>query len=130
MFQITSHPIDVNSFLRATATAEDGGVALFVGMVRRHSQGDEVSSLTYETYAVMATESFRKIAEEAKAQWGVERLTIVHRVGKLLVGEIAVVVVAASPHRREAFAACRFAIDRLKEISPIWKKEALEVSCV
>lgn len=131
MFAVTESPIDVNALLRETATEDDGGISIFVGAVRRHSNGETVKALDYEAYADMAVQSFQEIAEEARTRWGVERMTIVHRVGKLFIGEIAVVVVAASPHRREAFQACHYAIDRVKEVSPIWKKEfVLEVSSV
>jgi molybdopterin synthase catalytic subunit len=130
VLKITSSPIDFNGLLRQTITQEDGGVVLFLGVVRRHSEDREVTSLDYEAYPDMALKSFKAIVAEAQERWGVQRLSIVHRTGTLQVGEIAVAVVAASPHRAEAFAACRYAIDRLKEVSPIWKKESLEVSCV
>ena len=130
MFKITSHPIDVQAVLQETSTEEDGGIVLFLGTVRRSTGNKKVEWLEYESYDAMAIRSFHKIADDVRSQWGVEHLSIVHRTGKCLVGEIAVMVVAASPHRREAFDACRYAIDQLKEISPIWKKEMTDADCV
>lgn len=130
MFDVTKSPIDLETLLRETTTEEDGGVVLFVGRVRRHSSGGTVVWVEYEAYPEMVIESFQKIAEETRTQWRVEQLSIVHRVGRLLVGNIAVAVVAASPHRKEAFEACRYAITRVKEISPIWKRELTQDGCV
>ena len=130
MFDITQNPIDVNGLLQKVRTEEDGGIALFLGTVRRHSRHEKVIWLEYEAYPAMALRSFQTIAEEVHRQWGVERISIVHRVGRLQVGDIAVAVVAASPHRKEAFKACQYAINRVKEISPIWKKELTEEGCV
>ena len=130
MFDITENPIDVQALIRRTTTEEDGGVAVFLGTVRRHSQGKNVVWLEYEAYPAMAIQSFQKIGEEVRARWGMEHLSILHRTGRLVVGDIAVVVVAAAPHRKEAFAACQYAIDRLKAISPVWKKELTEDGCV
>ena len=130
MLEITQNPIDIQNLLRETATEEDGGIVLFIGTVRRHSKGETVVWLEYEAYPAMTLQSFRQIAEEVKVRWGVERLSIVHRTGRLIVGDIAVAVVAASPHRQEAFEACRWAIDQVKAISPIWKKELTDNGCV
>ena len=130
MLELTKNPIDVNSFLKRAATDEDGGVVLFLGTVRRHSRGEKIVWLDYEAYPPMVIESFKTIAEEVLGRWGVERISILHRLGRLLVGEVAVAVSAASPHRREAFEACHYVIDRIKEISPIWKKEFTEDGAV
>ncbi len=122
MFLITNLTIDIASIL-STAHREDGAVATFMGTVRDHSGGRSVTALQYSVYAPMALKSFEQIADEVKAKWGVTHLSIVHRFGRLKVGEISVAVTAGSPHRREALAACAYAIDRIKTISPIWKKE-------
>ncbi len=95
----------------------------FVGTVRDHARGRSIRSLEYEAYPGMAEREMEKICDEAAGRWQGARVAIAHRVGHLEIGEIAVVVVAAAPHRSEAFAACRFAIDTLKERVPIWKKE-------
>jgi molybdopterin synthase catalytic subunit len=130
MFEITPDPIDINTVLRETSTEEDGGVVLFLGTVRQHTGKKKVGWLEYESYQAMALRSFQKIAEDVYSQWGVRRLSIVHRTGKCTVGEIAVAIVAASTHRREAFEACRYAIEQLKENSPIWKKEMTNSDCL
>jgi len=114
--------IDV-AVLEATVSAvENGAVCTFVGQVRRQSRGREVEYLEYRAYGPMAEKQLIKIASEAEAQWGCE-VAIQHRLGKILLGEASVVVAVGSPHRAEAFAACRWCIDTLKENVPIWKRE-------
>jgi molybdopterin synthase catalytic subunit len=100
-----------------------GGIVTFTGQVRRHSRGKEVERLEYEAYADMAEKVFRELCEQIEAEHSGVRLAVEHRTGTLQVGDIAVVIAAAAPHRAEAFAACRAMIDRLKETAPIWKKE-------
>lgn len=102
---------------------DTGGVVHFVGAVRDHARGRTILHLDYEAYAPMALAEMEKICDEAGARWPGVRVAIAHRVGHLVVGDLAVVVVAAAPHRAEAFDACRFAIDTLKQRVPIWKKE-------
>jgi molybdopterin synthase catalytic subunit len=91
--------------------------------VRNHSEGHGVQALEYQAYPEMALEQMRQVATEVEDQWPTVRLAMAHRLGHLVVGEVSVIVAASAPHRHEAFAACRFGIDRLKEIVPIWKKE-------
>jgi molybdopterin synthase catalytic subunit len=100
-----------------------GGLVTFIGAVRDHARGRSIRHLEYESYRGMAEREMEKIAGEAGRRWPGSRVAIAHRSGHLEIGELAVVVVAAAPHRAEAFAACRFAIDTLKETVPIWKKE-------
>lgn len=100
-----------------------GGVVSFVGNVRDHARGHEIEYLEYEAYPEMAEREMRKIVDEAAERWPGTRVAIAHRVGHLEIGDAAVVVVAASAHREEAFLACRFAIDTLKVRVPIWKRE-------
>ena len=100
-----------------------GGVVSFVGRVRDHARGHEIERLEYEAYPAMAEKEMEKIADEAAERWPGTRVAIAHRVGRLSIGDAAVVVVAASAHRGEAFEACRFAIDTLKITVPIWKRE-------
>ena len=100
-----------------------GGVVTFIGAVRDQARGRSIRHLEYESYPGMAEREMEKIAAEALRRWPGARVAISHRSGHLEIGELAVVVVAAAPHRGEAFAACRFAIDTLKETVPIWKKE-------
>ncbi len=126
MFLITDQPIELFSALDQEGDGEFGAVASFTGIVRGRSGGRNVRALQYEAYQPMALRSFERIAEEVKERWGVQHLAIIHRVGTLAPGEIAVAVSAAAAHRQEALAACSYAIDRVKEISPIWKKEFFE----
>jgi molybdopterin synthase catalytic subunit len=100
-----------------------GGVVSFIGRVRNHARGHSIEHLVYEAYPEMAEREMGKIAEEAAARWPGTRVAIAHRIGRLEIGDAAVVVVAASAHRDEAFLACRFAIDTLKVRVPIWKRE-------
>jgi MoaE-MoaD fusion protein len=100
-----------------------GGIVTFVGAVRDHARGRSIRHLEYEAYPEMAVREMEKIAEQAAQRWPGTRVAIGHRSGHLAVGEIAVVIAAAAPHRAAAFDACRFAIDTLKQTVPIWKKE-------
>jgi molybdopterin synthase catalytic subunit len=122
-FHITTEPLDAARLAAAVQTDEDGAVLTFIGVVRDSNRGKPVSYLEYEAYPEMAEAKLREIAEEIKARWGVERIVMWHRVGRLEIGEASVVIAVASPHRAEAFAACRHAIERLKAEVPIWKKE-------
>lgn len=120
---LSEHPLDVAEVMRRVEGPRAGAVALFVGTVRARSRGRDIRHLEYEAYAEMARPEMERVAEEARHRWPEAQVAIAHRVGRLAVGEIAVVVAAAAPHRGEAFAACRFAIDTLKQRVPIWKKE-------
>lgn len=120
---ITDRPIDLNEFTGIEPPRDCGGTALFVGRVRDHHEGKKVRRLFYECYHPMAEKQIKKIIEAVTAETGVRDLCVIHRVGWLEVGEIAVAVSASSAHRKEAFEACRQVIDRIKEDVPIWKKE-------
>ena len=120
---ITAAPLDAAAVTAAVARDGDGAVATFVGLVRRENAGRHVLWLDYEAYAPLALKAFERIAGEAAAQWPGVRLAIHHRTGRLEIGDASVVIAAASPHRAEAFAACRYAIERVKQIAPIWKHE-------
>jgi molybdopterin synthase catalytic subunit len=100
-----------------------GGTCYFVGTVRRESRGKVVRALEFEAYEPMALAEMRKIAEKAKKRWPIHRIAIHHRIGRLRTGEIPVIVAVSAAHREEAFEACRYCIDSLKEMVPIWKKE-------
>jgi MoaE-MoaD fusion protein len=125
-FQVTGAPLDVASASAAVSAPGDGAVTMFVGLVRDHNAGRRVLWLDYEAYAPLAVKAFEQIASEAAGKWTDARLAIHHRTGRLEIGEASVVIAAASPHRAEAFAACRYAIERLKQIAPIWKHEHFE----
>ncbi len=124
MFAIVDEPIDPRALEAAVRTPACGGVVSFCGVVRESADdGRAVIGLRYEAHAGLARASFVEIADEIQATMPEVRLAIVHRIGELAVGDIAVVVVAAAPHRSEAFTAARSAIDALKERAPIWKEE-------
>ncbi len=123
MVRIVFESIDVNEILRSVNDPAGGGTAIFIGTTRDRSEGKDVLSLEYEAYAPMALRMMEDIAAEAKRRWNLCRTAIVHRIGKVGIGEASVVIAVSAPHRREAFEACRFCIDRLKESVPIWKKE-------
>lgn len=103
-----------------------GGIDIFVGTVRDQTKGRAVIRLEFEAYEPMAISEMQKIAVQAKERFAVENIVMHHRVGNLAVGEIAVIIAVATPHRKAAFEACQYAIDTLKETVPIWKKEIFE----
>ncbi len=123
MIEIVSHPIDVAAVTAAVAHPGTGATVTFIGTTRDNNDGRQVTRLEYEAYPEMALAEMRKIADVARERWPIEHITIVHRVGVVPVGEASVVIAVSSAHRAAAFAACHFAIDRLKEAVPIWKKE-------
>lgn len=123
MFEITDAVLTADTVADAVRCAECGGVVTFLGTVRSPSRGREVRYLEYEAYPEMAVPKLREIAAEIEARWGLTRLAIRHRVGRLAVGEASVAIAVAAPHRHAAFEACEYAIVRLKQIVPIWKKE-------
>ncbi len=123
MFALTHSPIDYHALTEAVRRPGCGAVALFLGTVRDLT-GDEVTVfLDYEAYPPMAEKKLAEIEAEVRARWPVGEIAMVHRLGRLGVGEISVAVAVSTPHRADAFAACRFAIDTLKELVPIWKKD-------
>jgi molybdopterin synthase catalytic subunit len=126
MYQIVSQPIDIASVTAAVSDPGTGATVAFVGTTRDHNDGRRVLRLEYEAYPEMAVAEMRKIGDGAKAQWPVAAVAIVHRVGVVPIGEASVVIAVSAAHRRAAFEACHFAIDRLKEVVPIWKKEHFE----
>lgn len=122
MVRLTTAPLDPQEAIDAVRTDADGAYLLFVGVVRDHAQGRAVTGLEYQAYPPMAERQMQKLVEGVRERWGLAA-AILHRYGVLPVGEAAVVVCVASPHRAEAFEACRWTIDTLKREVPIWKKE-------
>ena len=125
---ITSSPLDVNA-LTAEMTGSgtgDGAIATFIGLVREHNQGRRVSFLVYEAYEALAVRALQRIVDEARESWPATRVGVHHRIGRLELGEASIVIVAVSAHRADAFAACRYTIERVKQIVPIWKHEHFE----
>ncbi len=120
---ITYEPLDRAALVAAVSHASVGGIVVFEGVVRDNARGKQVSYLEYDVYPEMAQSKIREIVAEAEQRWGVERVAVAHRVGRLEIGEASVIIVVAAPHRGEAFDACRYIIDTLKTSVPIWKKE-------
>jgi molybdopterin synthase catalytic subunit len=125
-FRITDTPLDASAIAASIASPGCGAVATFVGLVRDHNAGRRVLWLDYEAYAPLARATFARIGTEAQARWPSVQLAIHHRTGRIAIGEASVVVATASPHRGDAFAACRYAIERVKQIAPVWKHEHFE----
>jgi molybdopterin synthase catalytic subunit len=125
-FAIIEGRLDVSAVAELVADPGCGAVATFTGAVRQVNLGRRVQRLEYEAYAPLAVRTFERIAAEATERWPGTALAVHHRVGPLNVGEASVVIAAASPHRADAFAVCRYAIERIKQIAPIWKREHFE----
>ncbi len=123
-FEVVDGPIDVGALIAEVSDPACGAVATFLGTVRNHAEGRPVDGIDYHAYREMAVRKLAEIGAEIRARWGLDRVAIVHRLGRLAVGEVSVAVVVASPHRADAFEAARHAIERVKVIVPIWKKEA------
>lgn len=115
--------LSIDEVYRAVSHDAAGGVVLFAGVVRDHHEGKSISRLDYEAHPTLAVAELRAVLEAVANEWPSVRLAAVHRVGQLTVGDFAIVLAASSPHRAEAFEACRAAIDRIKDTVPIWKKE-------
>jgi molybdopterin synthase catalytic subunit len=122
---VTAAPLDLAALIRDVAGSDtgDGAVASFIGLVRDSNQGRRVSFLEYEAYEPLAVRALQRILAEARDAWPGARVGVHHRTGRIDLGEASVIIAAASPHRAEAFAACRYAIERVKQIVPIWKHE-------
>ena len=120
---VTPAVLDPAAVAGLVARNGDGAVCTFVGLVRDHNAGRRVLWLDYEAFAPLAVKAFERIESEAGVRWPGARLAIHHRVGRVEIGEASVAIAVASPHRADAFAACRYAIERIKQIAPIWKHE-------
>lgn len=123
MIRIVETQIDVAEVCAAAASPSAGAMVTFLGTTRDHNDGRRVIRLEYEAYPEMAIAELSRIAATARERWPVERVAIVHRIGLVPIGEASVVIAVSAAHRRAAFEACHFVIDRLKEVVPIWKKE-------
>jgi molybdopterin synthase catalytic subunit len=120
---LTREPIDAGQLVKASKSGEDGAVVVFDGIVRNNTRGRQTLHLDYEAYEEMALKQMNELAEQARERFGVRRVAIVHRLGRLGVGETSILIVVASGHRGQAYEASRFLIDTLKKTVPIWKKE-------
>jgi MoaE-MoaD fusion protein len=120
---LTREPVNAEKLVAAAKRGEDGAVAVFDGIVRNNTRGRQTLHLDYEAYEEMALKQMKELAEQAQGKFGVRQVTMIHRLGRLEVGETSVLIVVASAHRGAAFDACRWLIDTLKKTVPIWKKE-------
>ena len=122
---MTSEVLDSVSLATALAagSTSNGAVVTFAGLVRDHNQGRKVLFLEYEAFEPLAVKAMQRIVSEAEAQWPSTRLALHHRIGRLALNEASIIIVGSSPHRADAFAATRYAIERVKQIVPIWKRE-------
>jgi MoaE-MoaD fusion protein len=126
LYQITREPIDARSISQRLLRAEDGATCIFEGVVRNNSKGKRTLHLVYEGYETMALKKLEEIGIFVRQAWDIGTIAMIHRLGHLDIGETSVAVVVTSAHRRAAFDACHYAIDKLKKVVPIWKKEFFE----
>lgn len=126
MIRISADPIALDELVDAVRDTSAGAIATFLGTTRNTNRGRRVLKLEYEAYKEMAESELRRIAEEAIARWELSHVAIVHRVGVVPIGAASVAIAVSAPHRAPALSACQFAIDRLKMVAPIWKKEHFE----
>ena len=126
IYQITRDPIDAQKIARQMLRAEDGAICVFEGVVRNNSKGKRTLFLVYEAYETMALRKLEEIGIFVRHAWEIDGVALIHRLGHLDIGETSVAVIITSGHRRAAFDACHYAIDKLKKIVPIWKKEFFE----
>ncbi|HYU79376.1 MAG TPA: molybdenum cofactor biosynthesis protein MoaE [Vicinamibacterales bacterium] len=123
---ITTEPLDLAVLTDLVGAENTGAVTTFLGVVRNRNQGRNVHHLVYEAYEPLAERVLQRIREEARDHWPSVTLAVHHRIGRLEIGEASVAIAAASPHRADGFAACRYAIERVKQIAPVWKHEYFE----
>jgi molybdopterin synthase catalytic subunit len=132
LLQIGREPLQLEAIAASTAAdagaaaGADGAVVTFLGLVRNHNVGRSVRYLEYEAYEPLALKAFERIAAEIADRWPAARLALHHRIGRLEIGEASIAIAARSPHRADAYSACRYAIERVKQIAPIWKHEYFE----
>ncbi len=126
IYQIVREPIQTEGLVSQLTRSEDGATVTFFGIVRNNTRGRKTTHLYYEAYEPMALRKMREIGEAVRQRWQIGQVGIVHRLGRLEIGEVSVAIVITSPHRGIAFESCRYAIDTLKKKVPIWKKEFFE----
>ena len=126
VYRLTREPIDARNIAELILRPEDGALCIFEGVVRNNSKGKATRYLEYEAYETMALKTMEEIGEFVRTAWDIGCVAIIHRLGHMDIGETSVAIIITSPHRRASFDACEYAIDRLKKIVPIWKKEFFE----
>lgn len=125
-FEITDRPINLQEVIDKVVRRNAGAITTFIGTVREMTAGKKTLFLTYEAYVPMAAKKLAQIGEEVKEKWGDIDIAITHRIGKLEISDVAVVIAVSTPHRKDAYEANQYAIERIKEIVPIWKREHWE----
>ncbi len=131
MYRVTAEPLSAEALADLVTVPDAGGVTVFLGVVRDNNAGRRVVSLEYEAHVPMAEAKMKEIGEAVHRRWpGVRQVAMAHRIGRLAIGEASVVIAVSAAHRHDAFEACHFAIDRLKETVPIWKREIFEDGAV
>jgi molybdopterin synthase catalytic subunit len=123
MFEVTRDALDPRRLVDHVRRDESGAVALFYGVVRNENLGRSVNHLEYDAYPEMAVKKMREVAGEVRAKFAITEIGVMHRIGRLEIGETSLLVAVSSAHRKEAFEACHYAVDRIKQIVPVWKKE-------
>lgn len=126
LFLVTTDVLDANELMDAVRTDESGAVVLFYGVARNSSDGRTVIALEYDAHAELAEKKLREVADDVSAKFPISRIGAHHRTGRLSIGETSLLVAVSSPHRKEAFDAAHYAVDRIKQIVPVWKKEIWE----
>ena len=126
MVKFTYDVITAEPLIAQVSRNTSGAVAVFVGIAREFTEGRRVIHLEYEAYPEMALKKMEEIEAEVRKRWEVDDVAMVHRLGSLKIGEASIIIAVSAPHRQAALAACKYAIDKLKEVVPIWKKEVFE----
>ena len=126
MFRVVRAPIDLQELVRYVTDPSAGAIATFIGTTRNNNEGRKVIALDYDAYPEMAEKELKRIGEDAKKKWRIERMAIIHRIGPVEITEASVMIAVSAAHRDDAFQACRFAIEEIKKTVPIWKKEVFE----
>ncbi|MBI2192577.1 MAG: molybdenum cofactor biosynthesis protein MoaE [Planctomycetes bacterium] len=126
MIEVTRHPIDIEAVTRSAYAETSGAVVTFLGTARQDREGKRLILLEYEAYPEMALKQLEQVRQEILTRWPADQVSMVHRFGPIRVGEASIAIAVSCPHRQQAFEACRYAIDRIKEIVPVWKKEVWE----
>lgn len=126
MIELTTNTLDPDKVTAKVRRDTNGAVVTFLGITRDNFEGKTVLTLEYEAFDEMALKKLEEVRQELMAEFGLEQVAISHRIGTVGIGEISLVVAIGSPHRKDAFAACQTAVDRIKEVVPIWKKEVYQ----
>ena len=126
MIELSYKPLSISRAFKYVKSNSSGGIDIFVGTARDHTNGRHVKALEFEAYEKMAILEFEKIIHQAQLTWPIDKVAVLHALGRLEIGDIAVVIAVSAAHREAAFTACRYIIDTLKQTVPIWKKEIFE----